>query len=362
MRKLSILLLILMMCLLFACSERGPVSEPSPVPPQEPATPQAPVREGSGQRAAALPAATAKPADTPVSVNTPLAVLPSYTPEPAPTSSPVPTATAVTSEDAVAQRDENVARCQHWAMQNFEPIEFARFERLDPKTMTDLDRILWGKMIASPGNHFNVFNVRPNETEWCQDYWSEPLTEQNAHKRNEQFRDECRISIVSRAGEYEESIKNWAESAKENAGIDVAPVIVNQHIRVMNWMDIDGAELLQMQERPVALVKRIYEGREEGYFDNYHDWERFPTKDTPSERLEWWGIEGAFFYHIDPDTNFCGLYYPQLFYDRWIPIDDYGMQDEIARRAERIQEAKESGDWPDWADQKDRDVLIRLEN
>ena len=166
--------------------------------------------------------------------------------------------------------------------------------------------------------------------------------------------------MVRRARRYEETMKNRAEYAKENAGIYVAPVIVNQHMRMMNWTDIEGLELLQMQERPFALVKRIYEGREEGHFDI----NRFPSIATPSEILEWWGIEGAFFSHFDSSVNNheCGLYYPQLFYDRWIPIEDYGMADEIAMHAERIQEAKDSGDWPEWADQKDRDVLIRLEN
>ena len=398
MRKLSILLLIFMVCLLFACSEGGAVSAPAPVPPQEPATPLPPERESSERPATAMPADTPEPAATatfsapvavlptyipePSATNTSipmataaplapaLAVLPAYTPEPSPTKPPVPTSTPFTSEDAAAQRDENVARCQHWAMQNFEPIEFARFERLDPKIMTDLDRILWSKMIASPRARFNLFNIRSNETEWCQDYWSEPLTEHNAHKRNEQFRDECRNNMVRRAKSYERTIKNRAEYAKENAGIDVPPVIVNQHMRMMNWTDIEGMELLQMQERPFALVKRIYEGREEGHFEEWAIEEghfrinHFPSTDTPSEILEWWGIEGAFFSHSDSSGNNheCGLYYPQLFYDRWIPIEAYGMQDEIASHAKGIQEAKESGAWPEWADQKNRDVLIRLEN
>lgn len=168
MRRMIILLLLLAMCLLSACDESGLVGKP-PVPPQEPAPPQPPVRESSGRSVTPEPAATARPADTPVSVSTPLTVLPSYTPEPSPTSSPVPTATPFTSEDAIAQRDENVARCKHWAMQDFEPIEFSRFEKLDPLTMVDLDRILWGEMIANPWNRFEIFKVRSGETEGCMD-------------------------------------------------------------------------------------------------------------------------------------------------------------------------------------------------
>ena len=63
MRKLSVLLLVLMMSLLAARSDSGTVSAPSPpAPPQEPATPQAPEREISESPATAMPADTPEPA------------------------------------------------------------------------------------------------------------------------------------------------------------------------------------------------------------------------------------------------------------------------------------------------------------
>ena len=43
------------------------------------------------------------------------------------------------------------------------------------------------------------------------EYAKENATEQNAHKRNEQFRDECRSTMVRRARRYEETMKNRAE-------------------------------------------------------------------------------------------------------------------------------------------------------
>ena len=241
MRKLSILLLILTICLLSACSEDGLFSEPSPVPPQEPATPQSPLRESSGRPATPMPAATAKPANTPVSVGTPLTVLPSYTPEPEPTSSPVPTATAITSEAAQSKREEYVARCKHWALRNLEPIEYSKFERLDPYNMTDLERVLWGivlvdqEQVQTTGQYYYGFSsdgeirFEKDYLEWCQDYWSEALSEANANKRNhESWEVSCSMLLVNQG----RSIEEEAERSWENYADDgMSPIIVNQAIR-----------------------------------------------------------------------------------------------------------------------------------
>ena len=363
--RLSILLLIILAAMLVACDDLAQVQDESspPATPMSPATPEQPSKtEGSGASPSTpRPAPTPAPANTPLSVMTPLAVLPSYTPEPTATSSPAATATPVSPEEVRAKAVENIQRCKHWALQNLAPIEFSRFERLNPKTMSDLDRILWGKMIENPSNRYSVFGIREGETEWCMDYWSEPLSEQNADKRNEQFRDECRYSMVDRAGRYEDDINNAADNAMENYGVDVAPVVVNQYIRVMNWMDIDGEELLQMPETPRNLVRRLLENRDTDYYGKYSNSENFPSKDTPSEIIEWLGIEGAFYYAIDPDDSQCGFYYPQLFFGRWIPIDDYGTEDEAGRYKELIEHMQTEDVWPDWADGPDRDILIQLE-
>ena len=365
MKVVIMLIAVVFISQLLACDELARVQDESaPVAtPMLPAIPEQPreAEESGAKPSTPKPASTPAPANAPLSVVTPFAVLPSYTPQPTATRSPASTATPISPEEFRAKTAENIQRCKHWAMQNLEPIEFSRFDRLNPKTMSDLDRILWGNMVSNPYGRYSLFEPREGETEWCMDYWSEPLTEQNAHKRNDQFRDECIYGIVRRARNYEQKIKEWAEIASEKYDVDVSPVIVNQHIRVMNWMDIDGADLLQIQESPAALVRRIYESRDEGYYGRYQGTENFPSKDTPSEVLEWWGIEDAFFYVIDPDTNECGLYYPQLFFGRWIPIDDYGTEDEAQQYKESIEDLRTEDEWPDWADGPARDILIQLE-
>ena len=263
--------------------------------------------------------------------------------------------------EAVEKAAENIQRCKHWALQNLEPIELSSFEMLNPKTMSDLDRILWGKMIENPRNRYDGFEPIEGETEWCMDYWSEAMSERNAYKRNEQFRDECRYKMVNKAVEYENEVKAQADWVRENYDVDVAPVVVNQYIRVMNWMDIDGMELLQMPETPRGLVWRLLENREEDYYDKYSHSEKFPSKDTPSEILEWWQIEEAFFYAIDSDDSQCAFYYPQLFFGRWIPIDAYGTEDKAQEYKDLTEDLQAEDEWPDWADSPDRDILIHLE-
>ena len=361
MKTLAIVMGALLINLLLACDDLAQVQDESgpAATPISPSTPEQPRvdEELSARPNTPRPAPTPAPASTPLSAMTPLAVLPSYTPQPTATSSPAPTSTPVSPEEVKAKAAENIQRCKHWALQNLEPIEFSKFERLNPKTMSDLDRILWGKMIGNPYKRYYNFETVGEETEWCLDYWSEPLSERNAHKRNEQFRDECRYLMVDKALTYENDIKDYADNARENYGVDVAPVVVNQYIRVMNWMDIDGKELLQMSETPLNLVRRLLENRAEDYYDKYGLGENFPSKDTSSEILEWWQIEEAFFYAVD-DQYECGLYYPQLFFGRWIPIDDYGTENEVERYRESMEKLQAEDDW---ADGPDRDILIRLD-
>ena len=388
--RIMILLLILTMCLLFACSEGGAVSEPSPVPPQEPATPQAPLRERSERPATAKPADTPKPAATPAlaapvavlptyipepsatNASIPmataaplapaLAVLPAYTPEPSPTSIPIPTATPVSAEVKQELRNENLQRCRHWALKNLSTLLFNEFDNLNPYDMTDLQRSLWSEELHGGFSTFSLATdrgglVAEGEGAWCLDYWSEELSVSNASKRNDQFYDACQVRLVRSGVSFERDMRNYYGYEEEQ--IDMSPIMINQRVRILNWLDISGEELLNMDIRPDELIRRLIETVESRYIENRvsEEWPHLPRKGVATEVLEWWGIEG-----LSSHFPNCELYYPQLFFGRWIPVDTYGLDSHILRYAEALESARDRDDWPDWADQKNRDVLIRLEN
>ena len=154
MKTLVIIMLVLLVGLAVGCEQLAQVQDEEvtavQATPMPPATPGQPKEAGeSGARPSTpSPAATPEPADTPTSATTPLAVLPSYTPEPTATAAPRPTAMPTDGPSAKEQREEFITRCKHWALRNLEPIEYSRFEELDPYNMSDLERVLWGSVIV----------------------------------------------------------------------------------------------------------------------------------------------------------------------------------------------------------------------
>ena len=213
--------------------------------------------------------------------------------------------------------------------------------------MTDLQRTLWSDQLNG--------DIRRGEGLWCQDYWSEELSVSNASKRNDQFYYACKKNLVTNGMGFERGVRYDYETGPG----DMSRILVNQHVRLLNWLDITGDELLNMEQRPDELIRRLIETTENRYNENNVSKGKgyWPREGAPSEVIEWWKIE-------EPWGNFpnCKKYYPQLFFGHWIPVDTYGFNNKIQGDANLLQEARDRDDWPDWADQKDRDILIKLEN
>ena len=351
-----------------AAEVRATATLAPPATPRAADTPVAIVRLADTPRAADTPiapavAATAKP------VVTPLAVLPSFTPQPVATRTPVPTATALTSGEVEEVRAEYVARCKHWALRNMEPVEYSRFEQLNPYDMTDLERVLWGSILVDRERVTHIDNYygswgwskvkyQSEHLEWCQDYWSEPLLERNANKRNHELWEiNCFLKLVR----YGEAFEDAAENAFENYEDEgMSSVVVNQGIRLLNWMDIDGIALFSMEHKPADLVNGFFRALERDDYDfkdSYvvSDW---LTEIAPSEYKEWWTIHKAW---GSSDIKSCRSYYPQLFWDRWVPLDNFGVDEGLVELLKDLEQKREDRDWPEWADAKDRDILIRLD-
>lgn len=164
-------------------------------------------------------------------------------------------------------------------------------------------------------------------SEWCQAYWSEALNPANAYKRNEAWKNVCYLQLAQRIEETNEYFGEaiYYEDAPRNT--------INQYVRVMNWMDISVEELLRMDETPYELMMRLSKMYSNDV-NNEHDYlytSGYPNRedDLDKEELEWFGVLNVWWYQVDPDTDACGKYYPQLFFNRWIPLDpeEYGLGD-----------------------------------
>ena len=223
--------------------------------------------------------------------------------------------------------EEYRIRCLHYVREREQPVTYAEFRELNPDNMTDLERALWGQI-----NGDGEFRL------YCQDYWSEPLSANNAHKRNESFRDECYRGIWYSRENYLYEDHRW-----------------DQYSRIANWLEIPGETLLEMSPRPLDLVMIAWERERRGY--------------EPKPEDEWYGILEAWpsaddYYMVkfrvgrNSNADECVHYYPQMFTGRWIPLDTavtrHEMEEEARRRATPTPLPSEMRRW---INQNDRPVF-----
>lgn len=104
--------------------------------------------------------------------------------------------------------------------------------------------------------------------------------------------------------------------------------IPNQYARLRQWLAMSGTELLNTPEPPYAVLKAI--SRHEYAHDDS------PSSITPESDREWQQMyQGEYRPEFtralrlfgmstggDSESISCRLYYPQLFYGYWIPIEE----------------------------------------
>ena len=197
--------------------------------------------------------------------------------------------------------------CKAWALDNLEPIVYAEFLQLDPLNMDDIDRTIWRDRLRNDSSCYRL-------------YGSEPLNASNADRRNEQFKLACLSSI---AGLADHQWEKHAEAAYER-GNPTAHEIPNQYIRIMRWMHLSGEELLDMEQRPSELRKRL---RDYDYASNPDLYNNIPTASAIGKAraehgddfsIDWWGLHFAATKAASRRDG-CFGYFPQLFSGRWIP-------------------------------------------
>ena len=267
---------------------------------------------------------------------------PTATPSPTPQLLATPLPAAMRAKLLSEMDHEYRERCRHYMREEQQPVTYMEFLDLDPDNMSDLSRVLWGSLIRDNENRIH-----------CRDYWSEPLSARNVDKRNESFRSECYAQLWQGREYFMQNLENY--------GDDESPRF-DQFSRLANWMDIPGEVLLELEPRPVDLVQKV--------------WERIHVMGEDIEPSdEWYGLleRAAYGNGAWPNNDLvvgpqygrgygdsCVLFYPQLFTDRWVPID-------TATTRQAMQMSRLSGDYTPtpvphemgaWINQRDRPVFI----
>ena len=242
--------------------------------------------------------------------------------------------------------DEDVRRCRFWALDNLDPLRYAAFEKLNPSTMDDLDRILWRQVIGSSGTgYYSSKAGEPADAtlrfespymKHCMAYWTEPLDAANAALRNAQFEHECRTQLhngivngyerLASSITYEDGgTQQLSEQIRQrNEQTYRTP---NQYVRILQWINMTGPELAASQKPPYEIL-REQSRKPSAYLDGWILTDEFAREYArehgESPNPEWAGIVRAAALDGSGGGSIkaCLQYYPQVFYGYWIPHDE----------------------------------------
>ena len=175
--------------------------------------------------------------------------------------SPSPAQSAGAPEKAGEPAD-SLENCVFAALGNdFSGALIEKIEETNPQTLTDTQRWEWFKVLS--GNSDVLAS--------CQDLWSEPITTENADKRNriEELYSDC-VGDYDRDGQSNEDYGNLTDMIASTNSADVLELLERRPYHSLSLTD--------------RVVLRMIFGGDDG----------------------------------------CWYYYPQLFFGRWIPVLDLG--------------------------------------
>ena len=171
--------------------------------------------------------------------------------------------------EAIASQESCIAAASDFRISELSGIVIEKIGETDPRTLTDKQRREWFDLLSR--------NVADIVIDACKDLWSEPITADNADKRNDEFYSEC--------------VGEWSKDADEDYVVLYSDV----------WQ-VGRADFLELLERPYTdltltdrMLLRVY----------------FSQSNQPIYRPGSYGV----------DQN-CAYYYPQLFLDRWVPFSN----------------------------------------
>ena len=168
-----------------------------------------------------------------------------------------------------ASLESCVSAASDFRFSELSDIIIEKIEETDPRTLTDKQRRDWFDLLNR--------NVADSVISACKDLWSEPITAENADRRNDEF--------------YLECVGEWSKDEDENYVVLYSDV----------WQ-VSRSDFLELLERPYTdltltdrMLLRLY----------------FNHSDEPIYRPNSYG----------GDQN-CAYYYPQLFLGRWVPFSN----------------------------------------
>ena len=173
--------------------------------------------------------------------------------------SPSPAQSAGAPEKAGEPAD-SLENCVFAALGNdFSGALIEKIEETNPQTLTDTQRWEWFKVLSGDSNVHAA----------CQDLWSEPITTENADKRNEDFYDEC--------------VRDYDFGRDEDYGYSYD----TRHGHIADVRELLERPYLSLSVTDRVVLRMIFNRNSGGGYD------------------------------VDSD---CAEYYPQLFFGRWVPF------------------------------------------
>ncbi len=177
------------------------------------------------------------------------------------------------------------------------------------------------------------------EEPYCQEYRSEPLSSENADFRNHSYEERCRDSlrqgITQKYYDLAQTAGNRAYQDTYQPDKDLLYQTPNQYVRILQWIDMSGEQLLNDSNPPYLILQRHYPYEyAHGSYTPYstEELEEYRKEHEHPLDLEWVGIIDATAINASSELRACRFYYPQVFYGYWVPIDSEitqtGNQDE----------------------------------
>ena len=168
---------------------------------------------------------------------------------------------------AIASQENCISAASDVRFSELSGIIIEKIGETDPRTLTDEQRREWFDLLRR--------NAADIVLDACKDLWSEPITAENAAKRNDEFYSEC--------------VGEWSKDEEEDYVVQYSDI----------WQ-VTRADFLELLERPYTdltltdkMLLRLY----------------FSQSSQPIYRPNSYGV----------DQN-CAYYYPQLFLGRWVPF------------------------------------------